>query len=430
MKRNILLFSLITLLCACQTSNGLSSISFEERTYSDLSSIYIKTDGSKIPSRDDPNYDEYLPCELSLDNLSYNPSRIRIRGTSSRYFDKKGYKIKFDKKTSLYNFTSQKKYNLLATYMDPLKLRDYLPLMISRHLAMDSNRYAPNIKGINVYLNDTYQGVYLFTDDIGKGKGKIEFCDYNDVDTSIPYILEMDTVAFRDGEENVDYFSLGYTTVFDYDHDGGTPLLYKVDTPSRKDGLTDNQFNFIKDDISNIRQLLVDQDINAFMEKVDINSFIDYFLLAELFMNTDAAGRSVYMYKTSPSSKLIYGPSWDFDYSCSRPWGLKPNTDYTLENATERFTDYDWWSLFLKIEGSTKLIEDRYQIVRQYFKYEVDEAFRYFDSVLKYVKEDASIWYDTTLYNIDELIINNYNWFKDYLSIRLNYFDSLYVKNN
>jgi hypothetical protein len=78
--------------------------------------------------------------------------------------------------------------------------------------------------------------------------------------------------------------------------------------------VSEERFNFIQGYITDCRELLVNKDLEGFKNKVDVDAFIDYFLLCELFRNTDAAGRSVYMYLPTVNGKLIFGPSWDFDY--------------------------------------------------------------------------------------------------------------------
>ena len=45
---------------------------------------------------------------------------------------------------------------------------------------------------------------------------------------------------------------------------------------------------------------------------IDVDSFVDYFLLNEFFGNYDAGNHSTYMYKES-GGKLHIGPVWDFD---------------------------------------------------------------------------------------------------------------------
>lgn len=187
----------------------------------------------------------------------------------------------------------------------------------------------------------------------------------------------MDTLAHKEGVEGVNYFVLGTTDVFDYDGDGYTDLEYKLDTPEE---VTATQFQFIENYIKSCREALVNKDYQSFSSKVDIDAFIDFFLLAELFRNTDLAGRSTFMYLPDVNGKLIFGPSWDFDYTCSRPYQLGPNQGYTLDNAKDRFSHYDFWELFLQFDEAEQLISNRYSnYFRPIIEYELNEAQRYYD---------------------------------------------------
>ncbi len=396
---------------------------------SGLPTFYIYTNGTVIPDRSHPNYKNYAECEITMSDGNIiefeEVAKIRIRGTSSRWFEKKGYKLKFSSAKSIEDLPHAKKYNLLASYPDPCKLRDYLALSISYTMNANSDRYAPLPILSQVYIDGQYQGLYFLLDDIDSGKSKIELSDYTAEDIEIPFILEMDTIAYREGIEGVDYFALGQTDVFDYDGDGWTALLYVIDSD---DNLTPKQFEYIQNYITCCRQALVNKNIQEFEKLVDINSFIDYFLLGELFRNTDMAGRSVYMYRETTTGKLVFGPSWDFDYTCSRPYKLGPNTDYTLDNAKDRFTNYDWWSLFLDIPDAVDLVKERYTAyLREIYLYELESAKEFFSFYEDKIKEDATIWYSDDVDDVIKLVEDNFSWTFDYFDLRIEMLDELFL---
>ena len=406
-----------------------------EKVYSStLPTFKITVNGQTIPDRSHPLYSEYILSPLVYENNTENyedhEARIRIRGTSSRWFPKKGYKVKLSSKKSFAGLPANKKYNFLASYLDPSFLRDYLAMSISYNMNSHYNRYAPKPELSKLYLDDTYKGLYLLLDDIGANNGKIPLDDYSPTDTEIPFILEMDTIAYRTGTEGVDYFALGETTVFDYDGDGKTALLYAIDTPDAED-VTPAQFQYIQSYVTSCRQALVDKNLETFKELVDVDAFIDYFMLGELFRNTDMAGRSVYLYKSSKTSKLVFGPSWDFDYTCSRPYSASsPNTDYTLTNAKDRFYDYDWWKLFLEIDGAEDIVKDRYtNYLKKIYEYEIQQALTFFEFYEEDIKQNASIWYSSNTNDTNALVDDNKKWTFDYFKLRMEMMDSLFLKD-
>ena len=428
-KGFVLLLSIAFSICSCNPLHSKQGINLKPREYDlNIPNISITVNGAHIPDRDDPDYKDYCPAVLNYEDSNFNhldnEGKVRIRGTSSRWFKKKGYKIKFSNKVSIGGLPASKKYNLLASYMDPTLLRDYLAMQISHDMNTLSRRYGPTIRPVKVSLDDIYQGIYYLIDDIATGKDKINLVDSDDP-TKTSFLLEMDTLAHKEGVEGVNYFVLGTTDVFDYDGDGYTDLEYKLDTPEE---VGSEQFQFIENYIMQCRQSLIDKNLSLFSSLVDVDAFIDFFLLAEIFRNTDLAGRSTYLYLPDVNSKLIFGPSWDFDYSCSRPYQLGPNQDYTLENAEDRFTHYDFWELFLEIDGVDALISNRYSnYIRPIVMYELEEGQKYYSFYETLIKENAEIWY-TEIDNRELLLSSNLNWTFDYFELRMQMFDSLYKK--
>lgn len=409
----------------CHSSKDIESKEF----YAEIPVFYIYTNGATIPDRSHPNYKDYADCQIRLSDGDFiefdETAKIRIRGTSSRWFEKKGYKIKFASAKSLEGLPEAKKYNLLASYPDPCKLRDYLALSISHTMNSNSNRYAPLPILSQVYIDGDYYGLYFLVDDVDSGKSKIELDEYTSEDVEIPFVLEMDTIAYKEGLEGIDYFALGTTDVFDYDGDGWTDLLYVIDSD---DNLTEAQFKYIENYIGACRNALVEGNIDEFSKLVDVASFIDYFLLGELFRNTDMAGRSVYMYRSSKNGKLVFGPSWDFDYTCSRPYTLGPNIDYTLSNAKDRFTNYDWYALFLNITEAEELIKERYTLyLRNIYLHELESAKEFFFYYEEEIKADAAIWYRDNVENTDTLVDDNFLWTFNYFELRLEMLDELFL---
>jgi len=64
----------------------------------------------------------------------------------------------------------------------------------------------------------------------------------------------------------------------------------------------------------------VDLDYEQYL---DIDSFIDYFLIAELVQSTDTGWSSVYMYRQL-GGKLVLGPLWDCDSSMGNNYNFYP----------------------------------------------------------------------------------------------------------
>jgi hypothetical protein len=82
-----------------------------------------------------------------------------------------------------------------------------------------------------------------------------------------------------------------------------------IDDPNFK---YDVHMKYIEDYFDQCLAALSDKNWEKICELMDIDSFVDYYILQELFMNKDCFWRSVHFHK-KPNGKLYAGPAWDFD---------------------------------------------------------------------------------------------------------------------
>jgi len=159
--------------------------------------VKINTDGVDIPGdvivdelgntlayTKSPDGDEKIISNIEIiDNTGfYNHSSdtakikssisIRIRGHSSRHFDKKNYIINLIDENGMNNpqsvmgMDTHHEWALHGPYLDRTLIRNYLSYNLSGQI-MD---YAPNVRFCELILNDEYMGLYLMTETITAGK--------------------------------------------------------------------------------------------------------------------------------------------------------------------------------------------------------------------------------------------------------------------
>lgn len=63
--------------------------------------------------------------------------------------------------------------------------------------------------------------------------------------------------------------------------------------------------------------------VTGYQAYLDLDSYVDWYMVQELLKNQDANWSSAYMYKDR-SSKLHFGPLWDFDLSMGTTRGIVP----------------------------------------------------------------------------------------------------------
>ena len=293
----------------------------------------ITVDG-KITSKE-----EYLPISLSLSGTDEQflideiTGGIRGRGNTTWKYPKKPYRLKLDSKTSFFGEEASKSWVLLAMYNDFSLSRDALAFKLASSLG--NGDYVPSYNYVELYINGRYKGLYLLTEHINENPERTDVKDkFDKNDTAVPFLVELDDYAELDGGvEGVDYFKIG-------------DLFYSVKYPDKDERYTEAQFEYIKNYISKVHSLCYKQNVtlDELSEYIDVDSFIDYFLIQEIVIQPDIDTKSVYMYK-AVDGKMKMGPVWDYDWAFSGP-SLAFWNDYELKE-TELCTRGTWFYALL-----------------------------------------------------------------------------------
>ena len=264
-----------------------------------LPSIRIETEGGKeITSKE-----TYLTCTVSLSaesafSFEGVTARIKGRGNSTFGFDKKPYKIKFDEKISLLGEDKAKEWTLIANHMDYSLMRNYLAYKVGEALGLP---YTTSAEFVDVYVNGEYRGVYLLCEQIEVGRGRVDIEDSLEV-AETGYLLELDARAPGEGEEGVDYF---------YSLAGALP--YAIKSPDTEDEkFTPERVAFIKSYVDAAYTALLGSDYAEVSRYLDVDTFVNGYILDELFKTTDVGFSSFYLYRDA-GGKLSRGPIWDYD---------------------------------------------------------------------------------------------------------------------
>lgn len=277
----------------------------------EIPEIHIDTNNVIIANKVD-----YVNAKIEIKNSSkynLNPTAagIRLRGNSTMGLPKHPYRLKFDKKTSLFGFPAVKDWTLLANFNDKSLIRNYTISMLGRSLtSMDFN---PNVIFIDVYLNGKYEGLYGMQDQIESGASRIDVegytLDKNGKINDIGFLLEADGRAGTQVEvSGRDYFVAGLPLVLKYPQYGDKgfeDLSFYMEA-----------YNYIKNYVNEaykaISSINSNDNYSKFKELCDETSFIDYFLVQELSKNQDP--NSNFLHRKL-GGKLKMGPLWDFDLS-------------------------------------------------------------------------------------------------------------------
>jgi len=211
---------------------------------------------------------------------------------------KKAYKIKFDEAQYMLSDYAEKEWVLLANFADQTLLRNALAYQMGQDLAMD---FAPMVRFVDVYINGVYQGNYLLTDQVEVSSNRVDVEEKStDIDTG--YLIEYDMRIYDEGLD---------TTEENYFLVGGVPFVIK--SPDIEDDhYSHDQYVFIRNYVQEVYDTLVAKE--DYSDLIDEASFIDWFIVSEIFKNVDSGYSSVYFHKEK-GGLLKMGPLWDFDLS-------------------------------------------------------------------------------------------------------------------
>lgn len=312
--------------------------------------------------------DEPDVCEKGL---------IRIRGKSSRGFDKKGYLLKFVKENgvnglnvSLDGMVRDNTWVLHGPILDKTLLRNYLCYNLTAEV-MD---YVPEVRFCELFLNGEYEGVYLLTEKIDYNKsGRCNITKTDPKLATTAYILRLDT-------GNTDEAHL-LTTFFDYTGRRGMDLrlneIFEIIYPSTT--LTQEQKETIAGEISQMEKSLVSFDSadrkRGYPAYLDVESFADFFVLNEFLMNADAGKLSTYFCKDIGGKITIVG--WDYNNTFN-------NYMTDLSDHEDFFITNQWYSYLLKDQDFVDRVVRTYWNLRKTILSD-DYLCDYIDDVIAYL---------------------------------------------
>lgn len=242
--------------------------------------------------------------------------RINIRGSSSQYFYPKkmyGFHLvddyELNRDEALFGMPAEHNWILNGPYGDKTLMRN----AIAYNLGNGFGRWAPHTRFVELFLhsgsgmvNSThYHGVYVLIERIKWGDDRLNITkigpgDNTEPDISGGYIIKKDRL--NEGEQ-------GFTT------DRGTNLAF---VRPNEQHASPQQKNWIRDYISTFEDVLYSDGFahpeTGYAAYIDVDSFIEHFLLTELLKEIDGYRLSTFMYKDR-NQKLVMGPAWDFNLS-------------------------------------------------------------------------------------------------------------------
>lgn len=300
--------------------------------------------------------------------------KIRLRGNTSITYDKKQYFIKLinddgsENSKDILGMGEEYEWILNISFIDKSLVRNYLALS----LASNFMENIPQAKFCEVIIKNKgklkYEGVYLIMESIKRGDNRLSISKYDSKFTASSYILR------RDRLDETGMTLENYGRVNDL-----TTGYLEVKYPYKKD-ITHRTVDYITNDIDNVEKALLsdnEKEFYKYSDYLDVNSFIDYFIINEFLSNYDSGYNSTYLYKEL-YGKIKSGPVWDFDSSLDNYKNKKQKIDSTAMHDTPWFKD------LLKDPKFTRKLISRYYSLRKGILSD-ENVISYIDEITEYL---------------------------------------------
>ena len=228
--------------------------------------------------------------------------QIKGRGnTTWNRFPKKPYRLKFEEKISLLDEPKDKSWVLLANYADKSLLRNDITFYMG---SISNLEYTPTSHFVELFLNGAYQGTYQLTDKIKIAKHRVNVGNDG-------FLLEIDDYAPKEMDSR--YFRVNHLN---------QPCINVKDPSVEYD---DENYTYVKQFVLTAEAALFSEnftDLDVGWQKyMDIDTFVDYYIICEITKNTDSMWGSTFM-SLKRNGKLKMGPLWDYDLAFGNYSGI------------------------------------------------------------------------------------------------------------
>ena len=289
-------------------NNGSATIS------GTLPVVYLNTtNGVAITSKE-----EYITGSLYIDPLStgYKALGSAAQPISGQFkgrgnwtwngFDKKPYRIKFDKKQAVLGMPSNKHWCLMAGADDNLGyLKNLIGYKLSEALGL---KWTPKYVPVELVMNGEYYGLYFLTEQVRVGANRVNVTEQDDYATdsvSGGWLVEIDN-----------YYEEGNVTVWE---GNGQQVWITMKSPEI---LSSQQRSYIESQLNGLNDAIWGDSEAEVWKRLDLDEAVKYYLVQELMEDCESYHGSCYLYKdrerNGQSEKWFFGPVWDFGNAYNR----------------------------------------------------------------------------------------------------------------
>ena len=292
--------------------------------------------------------------------------QIKGRGNSSWSQSKKPYRLKFDEKVKPFGLTKGKSWVLLANAQRGSLMANAIAMKIGQ---MSGAKYPNHIIPVELYMNGTYMGSYMFTEKVGMANNSV------DIDEEEGYLVELDT--YNSSDERI------YTT-------GVYDLPVKVAEPDLDEYINEyyaaDRLQAILDDSEEMQNAV--KYGSGLEEVLDLDATARFFLTNDLVLNQEINHpKSTFYHKneSDPNGKIVFGPLWDFD------WGFNYENGgqycYSGQTSSVIKTSMSAYRFWLDMTNNEVFKKHYYHVWKEFMENNsIAELHDYIDSYYNFAK--------------------------------------------
>lgn len=297
-------------------------------------------------------------------------AQIRGRGHSSfdneaeqdEYASKNSYRLKLDEKSNLLGIgeTADKDWVLISCKYDISALRNEFIWNLADRLG--TIPYVPSGTWVNLYVNGQYRGMYTLCEKIEVASDRVDIDESPSEDPNkVGYLVEYDLRgAYESGaKKDLTYFYIpGLDETFAW--------TIKSEVHNTKVTAA------IRSHLIACNEAILSGNRSKMEALVDMDSFVDMFILQEFSKNPDAGCSSFYMQR-DVGGKLHLTAPWDFDFAMGTYSVAQITPDLVADG--EGVMSHPWFEFLVtqswfmelvlaRMEQITPLVEETWEYVK------------------------------------------------------------------
>ncbi|GAB2499007.1 CotH kinase family protein [Algoriphagus taiwanensis] len=428
--------------------------------------LVIDTQGREIP------YEPGIPAKMKIYQekkfQGEYPIDLEYRGkTSFRLSDKKGFNFETIDDSgegidvAFFGMPAEEDWRLIGHVVNLKEKYLWDRSLIYNHVGYElfrkMGRYASRGQFVELEVNGEYLGIYYFCEKLKRDSNRIDIKSLNSSSTNLSggYILKIDKTdpgPEHDGKP-LSYFLSNWDDDARYTEFNsfrstfdifGEPLTFAPYAPPyhekqyletyftyeypKAEDITPAQKIYISQYLLEFEEALLQDDFSqstrTYTEFIDLNSFVDFFLITELTRNVDAYRLSTYLQKDR-DGKLAMGPVWDMNIAFDEGGRIPMNdwvANYNDYVSNDPWMVHFWWDRLLEDPVFKQAVRTRWKELRQSqfspssIQKIVDDAVTYLQSngavERNYAKWDQGIGvnYDQTIQNLKIYLTDRSQW--------------------